>query len=155
MTVHSTRDRESRSKQGRQDIWRNPGKMDTPDAPEGYAYRWVRFRKGGEDDYTSIRSRLKQGYEVVTAAELGDDLADVMPGGGRFEGAVIHKDVMLMKVAEPIKEQRIEYYQEVNDRLDAAVRHEYESKGDPRMPFRNERRSSVSVGRGRKASFED
>ena len=46
--------------------------LDTPPAPEGYTYRWIRAELVGEEDRKNVMSRMREGFELVRAEEIGD-----------------------------------------------------------------------------------
>ena len=52
--------------------WRPPSMLETPPAPEGYTYRWIRAEIVGQEDKKNVMSRLREGFELVTADEIGD-----------------------------------------------------------------------------------
>ena len=52
--------------------WRPPSMLETPPAPEGYTYRWIRAEIVGQEDKKNVMSRLREGFELVHADEIGD-----------------------------------------------------------------------------------
>ena len=72
-----TNNRTPRSADTRADMnarkpWRPPSMLETPPAPEGYSYRWIRAEIVGQEDKKNVMSRLREGFELVRKEEIGD-----------------------------------------------------------------------------------
>ena len=50
--------------------WSPPSTLDTPPAPEGYTYRWIRAEIVGQEDRKNVTSRLSEGFDLVRSDEL-------------------------------------------------------------------------------------
>ena len=66
------RSAETRAKDTARKPWRPPSMLDTPPAPEGYTYRWIRAELVGEEDRKNVMSRMREGFELVRVEEIGD-----------------------------------------------------------------------------------
>ena len=74
-----------------------PSKLEAPQAPDGVEYLWVRHELLNNPDDANVHERLREGYEIVTPEELGENyIADVMTTG-KHAGAVRSGDLILMK----------------------------------------------------------
>lgn len=66
-----------------------------------YVYRWIRFRTGTEDDYTSISTRMRQGWKFVQTAEAPENFLfpTIGPKIAQLEGCITVGDLVLGKIA--------------------------------------------------------
>ena len=60
-----SRDSETHEKETRRQPWRPVRKLETPPAPEGYEYRWIRESMLGQEDRGNVSRRLREGWELV------------------------------------------------------------------------------------------
>jgi len=100
----STRKSESRVKE-----WQLPSTLDTPDAPEGYKFRWIRQSVRGYEDNKNVIGRIRQGYELVRADEF-PDFDFPTEAEGKHKGIVSVGGLLLAKVPLEIAKQRNDYY---------------------------------------------
>lgn len=129
--------------------------METPKAPDGVHYRWVRHELLGDDHAGNVHERTRQGYEPVRPEELGGDWqADVLDTG-KHAGIVRSGDLILMKVDQEIADQRNEYFANKTKAAEGAVNSELQKNNSAVAPISQDEQSSVSVGGGRNAKFED
>jgi hypothetical protein len=129
--------------------------LETPKAPEGVHYRWVRHELLGDDHAGNVHERTRQGYEPVRPEELGGDWqADVLDTG-KHAGIVRTGDLILMKVDQEIADQRNEYFSDKTKAAEGAVNSELQKNNSAVAPISQDEQSSVSVGGGRNAKFED
>ena len=129
--------------------------METPKAPDGVHYRWVRHELLNEDQSGNVHERTRQGYEPVRPEELGGDWqADVLDTG-KHAGIVRSGDLILMKVDQEIADQRNEYFANKTKAAEGAVNSELQKNNSAVAPISQDEQSSVSVGGGRNAKFED
>lgn len=136
--------------------WTPPNKLDTPEPPEGFEYRWVRHELIGEDQASNVYSRNRQGYEQVRIddPEFQGFQADSMPSESKRSGVVRSGDLILMKVPKEIVNQRNSYFRDQARAMQAAVDGERDRNQSDKMPILDESRSKVSRGGGG-ARFED
>jgi hypothetical protein len=129
--------------------------LETPKAPDGVHYRWVRHELLGDDHAGNVHERTRQGYEPVRPEELGGDWqADVLDTG-KHAGIVRSGDLILMKVDQEIADQRNEYFANKTKAAEGAVNSELQKNNSAVAPISQDEQSSVSVGGGRNAKFED
>ena len=75
------RNASSRSSQAARKPWTPPQILETPDAPPGVKYRWIRTHIRGEDDKTNVHMRFREGFEPVKPSEVaGYDLPTIDDG---------------------------------------------------------------------------
>jgi hypothetical protein len=148
--------RTSREAAKRPQAWTPPNKLDTPEPPEGFEYRWVRHELLGEDQASNVYSRNRQGYEPVNIndPEFQGYQADSMPSDSKRSGVVRAGDLILMKVPKEVVNQRNSYFSEQARSMQAAVDGERNRQQSDKMPILDESRSKVSRGGGN-TRFED
>jgi len=144
-TEQTTRvDRESSS---RDEVWEPPEQLRTPEPPEGWKYRWVRYEVRGEPDDRNVLSRLRQHYVLVDSSEIPDTGDYESFKGGRYTGIVMSGDLLLMKCPIHIAEQRQAYYEKKAKRLQQAVNQEFDAEDSELMPVSRKTRTVVTTGR--------
>ena len=155
MTQATKTTRTTRASGTRKKTWTPPSKLETAKAPDGVHYRWVRHELLGDDHAGNVHERTRQGYEPVRPEELGGDWqADVLDTG-KHAGIVRSGDLILMKVDQEIVDQRNEYFANKTKAQEGAVNSELQKNNSAVAPISQDEQSSVSVGGGRNAKFED
>jgi hypothetical protein len=69
MSDRDSRSADSREKSSRRKPWQPPSMLDAPQAPPGYAHRWIRAEVRGHDDKANMSKRVREGFELVRAEE--------------------------------------------------------------------------------------
>ncbi len=129
--------------------WKPPQALETPDAPPGMQYRWLRTHIRGEADKTNVHMRLREGYEPVHPSEIsGFDLPVI--DEGTHTGTVGVGGLMLAKIPEETVQERNAYFARQTDQQMHAVDNDLMKDEHPAMPISNERKTQVSFGRGKK-----
>ena len=137
------------------DVTAPPSRLETPKAPDGVHYRWVRNELLGEDHSGNVHERSRQGYEPVKPEELGVGWqADVLDTG-KHAGTVRSGDLIRMKVDQEIADQRNDYFSNKTKAAEGAVNSELQKNNSAVAPISQDEQSSVSVGGGKEAKFED
>lgn len=129
--------------------WRPPETLETPPAPAGWHYTWVRTSVAGIDDADNIRKMLNQGWRPVPASEAPKGYFPPTISDERFAGgiAVIGvRDMILCKIPMKMKRQRDAYYQKEGEtqvqEIDKRLRSESQRPGDR---FMIDRQSSTEL----------
>jgi|TARA_B100000073_G_scaffold348404_1_gene367002 hypothetical protein len=110
--ARTSRESESHDKTTRRKPWEPVRKLDTPPAPEGYEYRWIRQATLGVEDANNVSYRLREGWEFVQGSELpaGWDLPTFGEDKGRLAGVVYNEGLILAKMPlETVNERRSHY----------------------------------------------
>jgi hypothetical protein len=142
------RESSTREKTERKKTWAPSSRIPTPDAQDGYSFRWVRTSMLGQADNTNVSAKFREGWEPVPASEH-PELKIMSDHDSRFEGNVEVGGLLLCKNSKENVEARKEYIQEMNDRQMESVDNNYMRENDPRMPMlRPERSTKVSFGGG-------
>lgn len=137
-------DRESFS---RDESWEPPEQLRTPEPPEGWKYRWVRYEIRGTPDNRNVLSRLRQHYQLVTTDEIPDTGDFESFQVGQYAGIIMSGDLLLMKVPIHIAEQRQDFYHKKARRMQKAVDQEFDQEDTDLMPVTRKTRTVVETGR--------
>ena len=143
-----TRELETREIQERPKQWMPPELLPEPDKQAGFAYRWIRVSTLNQADPRNITTKLREGWEPVQIEEQPKFKLLADPNS-RFTGAIEIGGLLLCKTPEEFIDQRNKYYQSQTDAQTRAVDNSFMRDNDPRMPLFNERKSTVSFGKGK------
>ena len=134
--------------------WSPPSTLDTPPAPEGYTYRWIRAEIVGQEDRKNITSRLSEGFDLVRSDELDSsdqDRFDTLQQG-KHAGVVARGGLLLAKIPNETREERNSYYAQRAKTQQDAVDNDLMKESDPSSPMLTPQRSSkVTFGGGQRS----
>ena len=134
--------------------WSPPSTLDTPPAPEGYTYRWIRAEIVGQEDRKNITSRLSEGFDLVRSDELDSsdqDRFDTLQQG-KHAGVVARGGLLLAKIPNETREERNSYYAQRAQTQQDAVDNDMMKESDPSSPMLTPQRSSkVTFGGGQRS----
>ena len=149
-SVRHTRESETHDKQARRQPWRPVRKLETPPAPEGYEYRWIRESFLGQEDTNNVSYRLREGWELVQATELPEGFDFPAKEKGRFAGVVHNEGLILAKIPKETVKERREYYEgknrQANEALDNTMFNE-SAKDSRYVKYDSKRESQVTFGK--------
>ena len=142
------RNASSRSSQAARKPWTPPQILETPDAPPGIKYRWIRTHIRGEDDKTNVHMRIREGFEPVKPSEVaGDDLPTI--DDGKHAGTVGVGGLILCKIPVETANERNAHFERQTENQMRAVDNDLMREENPAMPMTRERKTQVSFGKGR------
>ena len=142
------RSAETRAKDTARKPWRPPSMLETPPAPEGYSYRWIRAEIVGQEDRKNVTARLREGFDLVRAEEL-DGFEIPTLDDGRHAGVVSVGGLLLAKIPNETRNERNAYFQGRAQTQQDAVDNDLMQESDPASPIlRPERKTSVTFGGG-------
>lgn len=139
----ATRETAERPKQ-----WRPAELLPEPDKQTGYKYRWIRVSMNGQSDQRNLSRAIREGWEPVRVEEQPKMRLLVDPTS-RFSDNIEIGGLILCKTPEEFVDQRNAYYQQQTEAQANAVDNSLMRESDPRMPMFNERKSTVSFGKGK------
>jgi hypothetical protein len=138
----ATRTQAERPKQ-----WQAPELLPEPDKQAGFSYRWIRVATNGQADPRNLSSKIREGWEPVRIEEQ-PKFGLLMDPNSRFKDNIEIGGLLLCKTPTELVEQRNAHYQNLTDSQTRAVDNSFMRQNDPRMPLFNERKSTVSFGKG-------
>ena len=134
----STRSAQARESETRRKPWQPPAMLETPQAPEGYKYRWLRAEMMGQEDRGNMAKRLREGYEIVRPEELSvEDRGkySTMTMANDQAGVVGVGGLILAKIPVETAGERNAYYsQQTRDQI-TAIDTELKQNSNPAMPI--------------------
>ena len=149
-TTKHTRDSGTHDKETRRKPWRPVRKLETPPAPEGYEYRWIRESMMGQEDRANVSRRLREGWELVKGSDLPEDFNLPTMDSGRHTGIVYNEGLLLAKIPLETIAERNAYYQGKNQQAKEALDNNMfnESAKDGRyVKYDSQRKSNVTFGK--------
>jgi len=135
----------SRNTTSQRKPWTPPQVLETPPAPDGMRYRWIRTAIRGEDDKTNVHKRMREGFEPVHPSEVEGYSLPVIDEG-KNAGTVGHGGLMLAKIPEETAQERNAYFAQQTDNQMSAVDNDLMKDEHPSMPISRERKTKVSFG---------
>ena len=146
-TNRLTRELETRVVSERPKQWAPAELLPEPDKQAGYAYRWIRTSTLNQADPRNLSGKLREGWEPVALEEQPKFQLLVDPNS-RFKDNIEIGGLLLCKTPEEFVEQRNKHYRiQAESQMDA-VDNNLMRQNDPRMPLFNEKKSTVSFGKG-------
>jgi hypothetical protein len=146
-TTRTTREIETRETVERPKQWMPAELLPEPRKIPGYQYRWIRVATLGAADPRNVSGKMREGWETVPIEEQPEMQLLVDPNS-RFKDNIEIGGLLLCKTPEEFVEQRNRHYaQQANAQMDA-VDNSLMRQSDPRMPLFNEKKSTVSFGKG-------
>jgi len=142
------REVDTRERVKRKQAWTRPDVLFTPPDEDGYTFRYVRLSMRGENDPKNISSKLREGWEPVKASDYPEAYSD-MDVNPRFNDNVVIGGLVLCKAPIEMVEERKAYYEEMADGQMESVDQNLMRESDARMPVFNDRRSTVTFGKGK------
>ena len=128
--------------------WAPAELLPEPDKQAGFAYRWIRVSMLNNADPRNLSAKLREGWEPVRAEEQ-PALQLLVDPNSRFKDNIEVGGLLLCKTPIEFVEQRNSHFQKLTDDQTAAVDNSLMRANDPRMPLFNDKKSSVSFGKGK------
>jgi len=145
-----SRESENHAKNTRRQPWRPVRKLETPPAPEGYEYRWIRESMLGQEDKANVARRIREGWELVRGTDLPAEYSYPTADTGRHAGLVYSEGLLLAKIPTQTREERNAYYEDQARMKKEALDNNMfnESRKDSRyVKYDSDRKSNVTFGK--------
>jgi len=143
-----TRELETRATKERPKQWAPAELLPEPDKQAGFAYRWIRVATLNNADPRNLSSKMREGWEPVRLEEQPKFKLLADPNS-RYKDNIEIGGLLLCKTPVEFVEQRNSHYQQLTDSQTAAVDNSLMRANDPRMPLFNDKKSTVSFGKGK------
>jgi hypothetical protein len=128
--------------------WAPAELLPEPDKQDGFAYRWIRVSMLNNADPRNLSAKLREGWEPVRAEEQ-PALQLLIDPNSRFKDNIEVGGLLLCKTPIELVEQRNAHFQKITNDQTTAVDNNLMRANDPRMPLFNDKKSSVSFGKGK------
>ena len=149
-STRQSRESEAHDNKTRRKPWRPVRRLETPPAPDGYVYRWIRESMLGQEDRSNMSISLREGWELVKGADLPDEWQLPTMDEGRHSGVVYNEGLILAKIPQETVNERNAHYEAVNqnakDALDNTMFSE-SSKDSRYVKYDPQRSTQVTFGR--------
>ena len=142
-----TRELDTRATSERPKQWAPAELLPEPDKQAGYAYRWIRTSTLNQADPRNLSGKLREGWEPVGIEEQPKFQLLVDPNS-RFKDNIEIGGLLLCKTPEEFVDQRNKHYRIQAENQMEAVDSNLMRQSDPRMPLFNEKKSTVTFGKG-------
>tara|TARA_R110000744_G_scaffold273310_3_gene386522 strand:- start:534 stop:983 length:450 start_codon:yes stop_codon:yes gene_type:complete len=127
--------------------WQRPETLPSPDPQPGYKFHWVRIATLGKTDAMNVSSKLREGWEAVKA-EDHPEIFMASVENERFKDNIVIGGLMLCKASVELVEERNKFFDQQAKNQIQSVDNNLMRENDPRMPLFNDRKSTVSFGKG-------
>ena len=141
------RELEERNQVERPKQWAPAELLPEPDKQPGFKYRWIRVATLNAADPRNLSAKLREGWEPVRVEEQPKFSLLIDPNS-RFKDNIEIGGLLLCKTPEELVDQRNAHFARQTEAQAAAVDNSLMKQSDARMPLFNERKSSVSFGKG-------
>jgi hypothetical protein len=142
------RELETRESAQRKMAWTPPQTLPEPEPQEGWVFRWIRTSIMGQADPSNTSAKFREGWEPVKAAEQPKLMMQADPNG-RFKDNIEIGGLLLCKAPAELMKQRDGYYTQQAKAQIQSVDNNFMRLNDERMPLFNERKTTVSFGKGK------
>jgi hypothetical protein len=145
--VRLDRELEKRERVQRKQAWKRPETLPSPTPQDGYVFHWVRVSTQGQADATNVSSKLREGWEPVKAKDHPEIFLMGIENE-RFKDNIVIGGLLLCKAPVELVDERSAYYNNQTQSQMRAVDNNLMRENDPRMPLFNERKTTVTFGKG-------
>jgi hypothetical protein len=142
------RELENRESAQRKMTWAPPQTLPEPEPQEGWVFRWIRTSIMGQADPSNTSAKFREGWEPVKASEQPSLMLHADPNG-RFKDNIEIGGLLLCKAPAELMKQRDDYYAKQAQSQMQSVDNNFMRLNDERMPLFNERKTTVSFGKGK------
>ena len=146
----ASRSADTRAKTERRKPWTPPSRLDTPPAPEGYEYRWIRSEVNGFQDKQNVYSKLREGYELVRLEDVPEEYHHTLPtmDDGKHAGVISVGGLLLAKIPKETVEERNAYFRnKAQEQLQAVDNEMMRENAHSTMRIQSPERSSRTTFR--------
>jgi len=142
------RELETRESAQRKMAWTPPQTLPEPEPSEGWVFRWIRTSIMGQADPSNTSAKFREGWEPVKASEQPKLMLQADPNS-RFKDNIEIGGLLLCKAPAELMKQRDNYYTRQAQSQMQSVDNNFMRLNDERMPLFNDRKTTVSFGKGK------
>lgn len=148
--VHASRDQENPSDEPvHEDVgdWSPPSLLEAPPPRPGYVQRWIRVRRGNQDDLQNFMSRRREGWQPRDPGSVPGGFDAPTQNHGNFGRCIMVEGMVLCEMSKRRNEQRRAFYQGQLAKQTDSVERQLLKIQQPGHPIRHEAATKVTVGR--------
>lgn len=134
MDKREPRASETREETSRKRSWAPASLLPTPDAKDGWQFRWIRTSTHGHLDNTNVSSKFRQGWEPVTSAEH-PEIKVLSDRNSQFKDNIEVGGLLLCKAPMEMVDERNAHYRKAAEDQLSAVENSLMRESDRRMPL--------------------
>lgn len=142
-----SREHDNRKTTARAKQWQPASLLPEPNPVEGVSFRWIRKSMLGKTDPTNFSRKVREGWET-RRIEDHPELKLHVDQEAQASGLVEIGGLVLCAMPSDMVEQRNAYYRRSTKAQVESVDNNFMRENDPRMPLFQDRKSTVSFGRG-------
>jgi len=142
------RELENRESAQRKMAWTPPQTLPEPEPQDGWVFRWIRTSIMGQPDPSNTSAKFREGWEPVKAEDQPKLMMQADPNS-RFKGNIEIGFLLLCKAPAELMQQRDNYYATQAKAQLQSVDNNFMKLNDERMPLFNEKRTTISFGKGK------
>lgn len=142
------RELDNRENTKRKQEWTPPQTLPEPEPQPGWVFRWIRTSIMGQPDPSNTSAKFREGWEPVKAEDQPNLMMQADPNS-RFKGNIEIGGLLLCKAPEELMKQRDAYYVKQSQAQLQSVDNSFMRLNDERMPLFNEKKTTVSFGKGK------
>jgi hypothetical protein len=142
------RDLDNRDSAQRVKAWTPPSTLPPLPVEEGWVFRYIRTSIMGVADPSNVSAKFREGWEPVKAEDYPELKIQADPNS-RYKGNIEIGGLLVCKAPKELMSQRDAYFNKQAQAQIQSVDNSFMKLNDERMPLFNEKRTTVSFGKGK------
>lgn len=155
--IHASRDAEFPSDEPLHDDledWTPPAVLEAPPPRPGFVQRWVRFRRGSQEDVRNFQRQRQVGWQPRDPRTVPGGWRPPTGNHGDVGSCIMVEGLILCEMAASRKARRDAYYQKITARQMQGVEEQLLKAQQPGHPIDHRATTRVTVG-GRRPLVQD
>lgn len=152
-SLHASRDQETPSEEAVHDDphgdWSPPSLLEAPPPREGYTQRWIRVRRGNQEDWRNYNSRIREGWRPRDPSTVPRDFGPPTEAHGNFGSVIMVEGMILCEMDLRRAKQRKDFYARKLATQTQAVDEQLLKIQQAGHPIRRDAETRVTVGQRR------
>ena len=144
----TARDLDNRDSAQRVKAWTPPSTLPPLPEEDGWVFRYIRTSIMGTADPSNVSAKFREGWEPVKAEDYPELKIQADPNS-RFKGNIEIGGLLVCKAPKELMSQRDAYFNRQAQAQIQSVDNSFMKLNDERMPLFNERKTTVSFGKGK------
>jgi hypothetical protein len=132
-----------------------PSLLEAPPPRPGYVQRWIRARRGGQDDVKDLMARSREGWRPRDPSTVPGGIAAPTFKHGTFGSVIMVEGMILFEMSARRNRQRAAFYGKRLANQTQAIDDQLLKVQQPGHPIGREAETRVTVGKRRPNVLED